>query len=146
MHDRDWIAIASTAWIIGLAALLCDHFQPYRPLIVALHALFAVASCGAICLIVIPRARALAGSSQTELYLFTRLVSRWVYISMYILAIVWVGLSLHDAGRYCAACTTPAPPADFQFYVASCVAPWWLVRAIVLAVPFKTCNGERALL
>jgi hypothetical protein len=131
MPDRDYILAAATAWLIGLSALLCDHFQPSLPFIIGSHVLFAVATCGAICLVLIGKARALAGTSQPELYLFTRLVSRWVYILMYALALVRVALHLYET-------SSARSLDDFQFYIACCVVPLWAIRAVVLAMPLKS--------
>src|SRR5690242_12875511 len=131
MHDRGFIWVAATVWLIGCAALLCEHFQPSSPLVIGMHALFAVGTCAAICLVLFAKAHALAGTSQPELYQIVRLVSRWVYILLYALAVVRMILYLYEAG--------PAvrSPDDFQFYVACVVLPLWLVRAVVLAVPFR---------
>lgn len=137
MHDRGWIWVAPTAWIVGLAALLCEHFLPSGSLVIAMRMLFGIATCAAICLVLISKARALASMSQLELYLFTRLVSRWVYILMYLLAAARVGLYLYDVSQHCTrngpACLGSVQPMDdFQFYVACCVIPLWMVRAMVL--------------
>ena len=62
-----------------------------------------------------------------------RLISRWVYILMYALAVARVGLYLYEENQlctYCGAATAVAsarPLDDFQFYVACCVLPLWVV-------------------
>ena len=137
-HERDTIWFAAAAWVIGLAALLCDHLQPARSIIVGMRALFAFAATGAIGLILITGARAAQRASQRELYLFTRLVSRWVYILMYSLALMRVGLYLYESSQHFV-----RPMDDFQFYVACCVIPLWLVRAVILAAPFKWVSRPR---
>ena len=150
MHDRGWIWVAPTAWIVGLAALLCEHFQPSGSLVIAMRTLFGIATCAAICLVLISKARALAGMPQLELYLFTRLVSHWVYILMYLLAAARVGLYLYDVSRHCTrngpGCLGSVRPLDdFQFYVACCVVPLWMVRAMVLTLPFGNSSKPRVL-
>jgi hypothetical protein len=127
--------VASMAWIIGLAAVVCDRFEPAGSLLIVLmRTLFGVATCGAIGLVLISKAQELAGS---ELYLFTRLVSRWVYILMYALAAVRILFYLYDVSQQCNPCSGhhpwgPVRPLDdFQFYVAASVIPLWLIRAIV---------------
>lgn len=146
MHYREWKWVAATAWITGLAALLCDHFQSSRQLVIDTHALFGIVVTGAISLTLIAEARALAGADRSELYSACRLVSRWVYILMYALAVVRVGLYLYETNQLCTHCGTAVAAAsvrsvdDFQFYIACCVLPLWLVRAVVLTMPF----GQKA--
>jgi hypothetical protein len=142
MHDRDWKWVAAMAWFTGLAALLCDHFQPSRQLVIDMRMLFGIVVGGAISLILIARMRALAGAPQPELHLACRLISRWVYILMYALAVARVGLYLYES-RPCTPCGAASavaavrPLDDFQFYVACCVLPLWVVRAVVLAMPHR---------
>jgi len=147
MHRRDSIGIAGAALTIGLAALLGDHFQPIRPVLIGLHALFAVAASGAIGLVLVSRAWLLEGASQPELYDFARLVSRWVYILMYILAIVRISLYLYESSEHCALCVATLQPVrpidDFQFYVCCCVIPLWSIRAAVLAAPSRWFSRSR---
>lgn len=148
MRDRDWIWVAPGAWVIGLAALLCDHFQPSDWLVIGTRTLFGTAACAAICVILMTKARALAGVSPLGLYLFTRLVTRWVYILMYLLAVVRVGLYVYDVTWHCtrfngADCLGSVRHLeDFQFYVGCCVVPLWVVRAMVLALPFGKSNEQ----
>jgi hypothetical protein len=143
MHNRERIWIAGAAWSVGLFAVLYDHFQPSTQLGIGVHALFAVVTGGAICRVLIDKARALAGESPAQLYEFTRLVSRWVYILLYALALLRVFVYLYEASRYCLICSSrhtvgPARPLDdFQFYVGCCLVSLWSVRALVLAVPFS---------
>lgn len=144
MHNRDRIWVAAAAWTVGLLGVICDHFQPSTQVRIGVHALFAVVTCSAICLVLIDKGRALAGASQPELYQFSRLVSRWVYILLYFLALARMAVYLYEAGGYCMLCRArqavgPLRPLDdFQFYVGCCVVSLWSVRALVLAVPFKS--------
>ena len=68
-------------------------------------------------------------------------MSRWVYIFMYVLALARMGFYLEESYQHCAACAvrhglnTVRPLDDFQFYIACCVIPLWVVRAAVLNVP-----------
>ena len=138
MADRDRIWAAAAAWLAGVSALLCDHFEASLPFIIGARALFAVAACGTIFLVLMGKARELAGTSQAQLYQFARRVSRWVYILLYGLAITRVSLYLYDVS-HCAGCKTANAIVpvrsldDFQFYVICCVASLWVVRAWVLA-------------
>ena len=125
-RDEFWIAAA--VWLIGLAALICDHLQPARPMIIGLRTLFAIASTSAIGLVLITGAREARGMSQSELYLFARVVSRWVYILMYVLALARVGFYLYESSQHSA-----RPMDDFQFYIACCVIPLWLIRPLAIA-------------
>jgi hypothetical protein len=135
---RDAIWFAAAAWIIGLAALVCDHLHPAWTVIIGMRTLFAFAATTAIGLVLIAGARDLEGADRSQLYLLTRLVSRWVYILMYVLAIVRVGFYLLESSQHFV-----RPMDDFQFYIACCVAPLWLVRAAVLAGPFKWLHRTR---
>jgi hypothetical protein len=151
MHDRGSMWIAPAAWIVGVASLLCDHFQGSVALVIAMRTLFGLATCAAICLVLIPKARATAGTSQLELYLFTRLVSRWVYILMYLLAAARVSLYVYDVSQHCTRsgpdCVGSIRPLDdFQFYVAFSVVPLWIIRAMVLTLPFRNSGEPRVLL
>ena len=130
--------VAPMAWVIGLAALVCDRYEPAGSLaIVVMRTLFGVATCGAICLVLISKGHELADMPGPELYLFTRLVSRWVYILMYALAAVRILFYLYDLSQQCNPCSGhhswgPVRPLDdFQFYVAASVIPLWLIRAMV---------------
>jgi hypothetical protein len=146
MHNRDRIGIAAAGWAIGMFAVLCDHFQPSAQLRIGIHALFAVVTCGAISLVLIDKARGLAGTSQWELHEFTRLVSRWVYILLYTLALMRLAVYLYEASQHYLAdegqhaVALARPLDDFQLYIGCCVASLWSVRALVLAVPFKSRN------
>jgi hypothetical protein len=143
MHNRDRVWLAATAWSIGLGALLCDHFQPSSRVSTGVRALFAVVTCGAICLVLIDKARALGEVAQPQLYQFTRLVSRWVYILLYLLALARMAIYLYEASGYCMLCSAheaigPVRPLDdFQLYVGCCLVSLWSARVLVLAVPFK---------
>jgi hypothetical protein len=143
MHNRDRTWVAAAAWSVGLFAVLCDHFQPSPQVSMGVHALFGIVTCGAISIVLIDTARTLTGVPHPALYQFTRLVSRWVYILLYALALARVAVYLYEASGYCLLCRAqeaigPARPLDdFQFYVGCCVLSLWSVRALVLAVPFK---------
>jgi len=142
MRDRDWIGVAAVVWLIGLGALLCEHFQLPAPLILNVRMLFALVTSCAISAVLIEKARSLAGAPMHELYPWTRLISRWVYILMYALALARVCLHMEEIYQHCTACVGPhgsavRPLDDFQFYIACCVIPLWLARALVLAVPFR---------
>jgi hypothetical protein len=42
MYKRHCLLAA--AWVVGLAALLCDHFQPVSAVIIGMHGLFGIAA------------------------------------------------------------------------------------------------------
>jgi hypothetical protein len=142
MRDRDWIWIAVVAWGTGLAALSCDHWQLPGSLALEARTLFGIVTCGAISLVLFEKTRHPESITRHELYLWTRLVSRWVYIFMYVLALARIGFYLGESHLHCATCvaqhplnTTVRPLDDFQFYIACCVIPLWVIRAAVLTVP-----------
>lgn len=141
MRDHDWIWVAVVAWGTGLAALWCDHLQLPWSLVVEVRMLFGIVTCAAISVALFDKARHPGSAPGHELYLWTRLVSRWVYILMYSLALARMGFFLGESYQHCATCgvqheiEAARPLDDFQFYVACCVIPLWLIRAVVLAVP-----------
>jgi len=151
MRDRDCIWVATAAWITGLVSLYCDHLQLSRPLIVDMRTLFAVMTCCTISTVLIAKVRSVSDMTHPELYLWTRTVSRWVYILMYFLALPRVCLFLLETYQTCATCgvkhtiTVARPLDDFQFYIACCVIPLWLVRAVILTAPFQQRGESRAL-
>jgi hypothetical protein len=143
MRDRDWIWIAVVACGIGLAALSCDHLQLPGSLSLEARTLFGIVASGAIALVLFEKTRHPESITRQELYLWTRLVSRWVYIFMYVLALARVGFFLGESYLRCATCVvqhgpnTVRPLDDFQFYIACCVIPLWVVRAAVLTIPVQ---------
>lgn len=139
MRNRDWARVAAAVWCVGLCALLCDHSRPSLPLVIGVRALFVAATSGAICWALVDKASALAGTSQEELYSFSRFVSRWVYISMYALAIARFALYLYEQAQGTAKPVRPMD--DFQFYVATCIVSLWVIRGVVLALPFKDLSA-----
>jgi hypothetical protein len=141
MRERDGIWIAVLAWSTGLAALACDHLRLSGSAGIEVRTLFGVVTCGAISLVLLEKARHPQGITRLELYLWTRQVSRWVYIFMYVLALARMGFYFGESYQHCATCVgrhglnTVRPLDDFQFYIACCVIPLWVVRAAVLSVP-----------
>jgi hypothetical protein len=141
-HDRAWKWLAPV-FFTGLASVVTDAYQPAQSISVDLRASFGVMAAANITLMLFMGARALAGSPALELCQYTRLVSRWVYILMYLLATVRMSLYLFemhhtDAIRSVQQIVSPVRSLDdFQFYIACCVIPLWLVRAIILNVTFK---------
>jgi hypothetical protein len=115
-------------WCVGLAAVLCDFFQCSESLSFAIRVLFVLLTCGSISLALVPRARALAGRDPVHLRLLTRQVSRWVFIALYSLAAIRLGLYLLPG----AAVRPGYSLQDFQFYIAACIVPLWVIRAVVL--------------
>lgn len=128
MHIRDWVWAAATPFSLGLGALLCDHFQPDRPVALGMHVLFSVATWVSLCQVLIVKTQGLAITSLRDLHLFARLVSRWVYVLIYGLALLRVGLYMYEPVR---------SPDDFQFYIACSVLPLWIIRAVALGRPFN---------
>jgi hypothetical protein len=141
MRDRDWIWIAVAAGGTGLAALSCDHLQLPGSLTLEARTLFGIVASGTIALLLFEKTRHPENITRRELYLWTRLVSRWVYIFMYVLALARLGFYLGESYLHCATCVVPhasntaRPLDDFQFYIACCVIPLWVVRAAVLTFP-----------
>jgi hypothetical protein len=129
MRDSHVPGLAMTTWLVGLPALICDSIQPGHFLLTATHALFIIVTCSALCVALVPRALAASSSNRTDLYLFSRSVSRWIYVAVYGLALVRLGLHL------CLP-TQVRSLDDFQFYIAWSVVPLWVIRFAVLAMPF----------
>lgn len=140
--DHIWTWTAAFAVATGVAALLCDHLQLSQAAIFDMRALFGLVAAASITAVLLEKARTCSAASGPDLYCFTRLVSRWVYILMYSLAIVRVGLYVLEADQSYVShiahhrIPPPRPLDDFQFYIICCLTPLWLVRSLVLAIPF----------
>jgi hypothetical protein len=136
---RRWIAVLALA--TGVAALLCEHWQLSQTDILEMRALFGLVTAASITAVLLDKARSCSNTTSRELYLYTRLVSRWVYILMYVLAVVRVGLYLLEANQSSAShfsqhrILPPHTLDGFQVYILCCVVPLWIVRALVLAIP-----------
>ena len=131
MRDRDWLWFAVVACGTGLAALSCDQLQHPGALPLEARTLFGIVASGVIALALFEKTRHPESITRQELYLWTRLVSRWVYIFMYVLALARIGFFLGESYLH-----YPVRPLDdFQFYIACCVIPLWVVRAAVLTIP-----------
>jgi hypothetical protein len=141
MHDRILKPVAVLVSCVGIAALLGDYYQLPQPPVFNLHLLFGLTLATVVTVLLVGKARALAGTTGPELYLFTRLVSRCVYVLMYVLAAIRVGLFLVEHAQAAASPVTAHPVVrpldDFQIYIAYCVIPLWLVRTLVLLIPFE---------
>jgi hypothetical protein len=147
LHRFTWMRIATPVLCSGLAALLCDHLQVSPSLTETLHVLFGVIACTAIAAVLITGALDLP--DPLELHRFTRLVSRWVYILVYVLATVRVGFYLLDSNQ--ARGSHPLHQGvrsldDFQTYLWSCLIPLWSIRAVVLSKRFRVLSHHRAAL
>lgn len=124
MRNNTWIWTVGLVLSTGLAALFCEHSGLAQPL----RALFALTTFVCISAVLVTGARRLAEHTPAELYCFTRIVSRGVYILVYVLAIVRFCVYLLDPGHAPSGLSTD----DFQLYVICCITPLWLVRALVL--------------
>jgi hypothetical protein len=112
---------ASATWALGLVAVLCEVFERSEPFILVARFLFATATCTTLCLALLPQ-----DAHRVEIVLLARLISRGTYALLYSLALVRVGLYLWTPARSL---------EDFQFYIAACVVPLWVIRAVVLGYP-----------
>jgi len=113
--------LVASVWAVGLVGLLCEHFHMSALIIDSVRTLFAVGTTAATGLVLIAN-----GGHHPDPCQFTRWVTRWVYILMYALALVRVGLSFGE--------TQVRPLDDFQFYVACCVLPLWAFRLLTPAL------------
>jgi CDP-diglyceride synthetase len=113
-----WLAVFALA--VGVLALLEEHFQFSRAATYDLRALFGLVATAGI-------AGVLMRNPGGDLFGYTRVVSRWVYISLYLLALVRVGVYISESPH-------SRPMSDFQFYILCCLLPLWGVRALVLTL------------
>ena len=150
MHRYTWMRIATPVLCAGLVALYCEHIQVSPPLAEAVRVLFGVVACTAIAAVLITGALDLADQSNLELHRFTRLVSRWVYILVYVLATVRVGFYLLDSSQARGSHPLHHPVVrsldDFQTYLWCCLIPLWAIRAVVLSDRFRVISRHRAAL
>jgi hypothetical protein len=149
MQRYTWMRVATPVLCVGLVALYCEHIRASPSLTETVRVLFAVVACTAIAAVLITGALDLADQSTLELHRFTRLVSRWVYILVYVMAAVRVVFYLLDSsqGREMQHLhEVVRPPDDFQTYLWSCLIPLWLIRAAVLSDRFRVISRHRAAL
>jgi hypothetical protein len=149
MHRYTWMRVATPVLCAGLVALYCEHV-PVSPLVTeTVRVLFGVVACAAIVAVLITGALDLANESSFELHRFARLVSRWVYILVYVMATVRVGFYLLESSRARGMHDlhpVVRSPDDFQTYLWSCLIPLWLIRAVVLSDRFRVISRHRAAL
>ncbi len=135
------IAVATPVLCTGLTALFCEHLQLASPFAEGIHVLFGGVTSTAIAAVLICGAQQLADRPAGELYRFTRQVSRWVYVLLYVLAIVRVGFYLMDesyarVGHRLHHAAVRSPD-DFQLYLWCCIIPLWSIRAWVHSALFR---------
>jgi hypothetical protein len=139
MRERTLTWTAALVLCTGLTALLCEHFQLAQPLVEGMRVLFGLAATAAISIALLAGARRLEDQPALQLYRYTRLVSRWVYILVYVLGSVRVSLYLFDVSHaqlgHSSHLPVVRPLTDFQFYVFCSIIPLWSIRALVLTVP-----------
>jgi len=147
MHRYMWMRVATPVLFAGLAALYCEHIRVSPSLTETVRVLFGVVTCTAIAAVLITGALDLADQSILELHRFARLVSRWVYILVYVMATVRVGFFMLDSSQTWGMHRShPAvrSPDDFQTYLWSCLIPLWSIRAAVLSDRFRVISRHRA--
>jgi hypothetical protein len=139
MRASSWIWVFALVLSAGTVSLLCEHLQLSRALVESAHVLFGVLAIAAT------SAALLAGGSKrqcsAELRAHMRRVSRWVYVLLYILAVVRVGLHLLDLrpihidlNNMDHAVNVLRPPDDFGIYLACCIIPLYAIRALILGM------------
>jgi hypothetical protein len=147
MRKRTWISTSVLVLCIGVAGLLCEHFELSHPFVPGMHVLFGCTTLAVISAVLFAGARRLADQPALELYSYTRLVSRWVYILLYVLGIVRVCLYLLDVNHgQVGPSMHPLPlrpPDDFYFYVTCFITPLWVMRALVLTAPPRLFGEAR---
>jgi hypothetical protein len=141
MRERTLIWTAALVLCTGLTALTCEHLQLAQPLVEGMRVLFGLTTTVAISTTLIAGARRLADQPAPELYRYTRLVSRRVYILVYVLGIVRISLYLFDVSHAQLGHNSHLPAVrpldDFLFYVCCSIIPLWSVRALVLTIPVR---------
>jgi hypothetical protein len=149
IHRYTWIRVATPVLCAGLLALYCEHIRVSPSLTETVRVLFGVVACTAIAAVLITGALDLADQSTLELHRFTRLVSRWVYILLYVMAIVRIGFFMLDSSQARGMHhlqPVVRSPDDFQTYLWSCLVPLWSIRAAVLSDRFRVISRHRAAL
>lgn len=120
----------------GLVALVCDFYDVPQPRIFNMHLLFGAAVAGVLTACLVGRRLALAPGGGSEFYSYTRRVTRWTYILLYVLAFVRLGLHLLELRLRSGAPGGKIHPLDdFQIYIVYCIAPLWLLRTLLLRWP-----------
>jgi hypothetical protein len=143
--------LSALVLLTGLLSLLCEYFQISKPLVACVRALFGATTVAATGAALIIGARCAGRRSNVEMYSHIRLVSRWVYILLYVLAMSRLGLHalelrhVHAKGNSHSSVEYVRPLDDFGFYFACCVIPLWSIRAWVLMRPSQSRSGMRDL-
>jgi hypothetical protein len=150
MRDSHWIWIIALVLSTGLGSLLCEHFQLPAPVIDIARALFVTSTITATGTALIIGARSAPYPSGPELEWHVRLVSRWVYILLYVLAMARIVLHLLELHEVHAGhgphhpVEYVRPMDDFRFYIAVCVIPLWSIRALVLGMADRIRHPTRS--
>ena len=144
MREPPWKLAAGLVLCVGVAGLLCDHLQLPQPRVFNAHLLFGVAVSTFVTTCLFGQRRMARQSSGRELHLYARHVSRWIYILIYVLASMRMGLHLLEIHQKASghrhaeeSIAEIRPVDDFQIYIVYSVIPLWLVRSLVLCVPMK---------
>ena len=128
---------------VGVGALVCDFYDVPQPRIFNMHLLFGAAVSGVLTACLVRKRLALVPSASVEFYSYTRRVTRWTYILLYVLALVQLGLHMLELRLGSA-----RPGArihsldDFQIYIVYCIAPLWLLRTLVLRWPVGSASED----
>jgi len=146
MHRYTGIRVATPVLGVGFVALYCEHTGISPLLTETVRVLFGMVACTAIAAVLITGAADLADQPTLELHRFTRLVSRWVYVLIYILAIVRVCFYVLDSnqgrGSHYLHHPVVRSPDDFQTYLWCCIIPLWSIRALVLSERFRKYSHQ----
>ena len=137
--ERTTSTIAALVLTLGIASVAADCLNVKQPTFFNLHLLFGVSLWLSIgrCLL---RYRAkLDFDSAVRYHEYSRRLSRWVYILLYLLAAVRLAFHLGEIMNPSAiahgAPQAPRSLDDFQIYIAYALVPLWTMRFLLLRAP-----------
>ena len=139
-RDRAILTVASAVLILGVASVTADCLNMRQPPVFNLHLLFGISLWLAVGRRLIRERSSCDIASIAHYNAYTRQLSRWVYILLYLLAAVRLMFHLSEVlgpsnGRHGAGLPAPHSLDDFQIYIAYALVPLWAIRFLVLYAP-----------
>jgi hypothetical protein len=130
--------VAALVFAVGITALLMDFLAVPQAGLPDMHLIFGLAMLVAITGSLAQKLHTLGRTHNSEFCLYARELSRRVYLLLYGLAAVRLGLYLYEAlaaasdARMLDPVTRVRSMDDFQIYILYGVAPLWVIRSIFL--------------
>lgn len=134
--------VAALVLTLGVASVSADCLNLTQPAVFNLHLLFGFCLWLAVGGSLLRQRRNSEFGSAAGYYEYSRRLSRWVYILLYLLAGVRLAFHLSELMNYSAAhgngaSIAPRSLDDFQIYIGYALVPLWVMRILVCYVPAR---------